>query len=492
MKNKILLFIIIFSVANIFTFPAFTVTHNLDSYCTVYNGYSDTALWFSQNGRLITALFYLLFNFINLPMDSLSFVSAFMANIFLALAVMIVYNVIKTNIKPQNFFWQALLLISSFLLFYNPLAIELYMVDETFVIALGILFVTLAASHINKLGLKNILLAFLFTILGIICYQGILCYLFILVILFASTNIVNNDKKDIVVFLKKIGVSLLAYLLSFAVMYLILQIVLMVTGEVTTKLGHIDLIANIEYIFTSLIPDVFLNFFGFINKNIYLILCLIVLAFVIFGVIKNDGKKINIMIILLLLTAALLAPFIPNIVMNTEQNYTAARMTLTLMAIPSILMIFLVIRLNFDYKYFVYGLLVVMLIVFALFARQFIANTKIDLKRYKNDVAYLNQIYSALDSYQEENDVKIKTVYYAKDTDVAYYYPTGYPNGANIRVPAVDWAMECAFNVYSNNKYEYKPMSKKKYNEYFKDKNYDEFDEESIVFDNNKAYILLY
>ena len=52
--------------------------------------------------------------------------------------------------------------------------------------------------------------------------------------------------------------------------------------------------------------------------------------------------------------------------------------------------------------------------------------------------------------------------------------------------------MECAFNVYSNNKYEYKPMSKKKYNEYFKDKNYDEFDEESIVFDNNKAYILLY
>ena len=60
MKNKILLFIVIFSVANIFTFPAFTVTHGLDSYCTVYNGYSDTALWFAQNGRVITALFYYL------------------------------------------------------------------------------------------------------------------------------------------------------------------------------------------------------------------------------------------------------------------------------------------------------------------------------------------------------------------------------------------------------------------------------------------------
>ena len=492
MKNKILLFIVIFSVANIFTFPAFTVTHGLDSYCTVYNGYSDTALWFAQNGRVITALFYYLFDFINLPMDSLGFVSAFLANIFLTLAIMRIYKVIKGNINLKNFFWEALLLISIFLLFYNPLMIELYMVDETFVMCLGILCITLAADFINRLGIKNYLLALLFMIIGVICYQGIACYLFILVILFASTKMVNNDKKDVIVLWQKIGLALLSYLIAFAAMYGILQLVLAVTGEVTTKLGNIDLIANTVHIFTNLIPEAMQNFFGFINKNLYYGLCIIVLLITVFGIVKNNGKKINIMLVLLLIIAAIIAPFGPNLVMSTDQNYTAARMTLTLMTIPSILMILTVIRLKFDIKYFVYGLLAVMIIIFAIFARQFIVNTKIDLKRYKADTNYLNQIYSALDYYQNKNDVKIKTVYWAKDTDVAYYYEFGYPNGANIRVPAVDWAMECAFNVYSSNKYEYKPMNKEKYDEYFKDKNYTEFDEESIVIKGNKAYVLLY
>ena len=248
MKNKILLFIVIFSVANIFTFPAFTVTHGLDSYCTVYNGYSDTALWFAQNGRVITALFYYFFDFINLPMDSLGFVSAFLANIFLTLAIMRIYKVIKENIGIKNFFWEALLLISIFLLFYNPLMIELYMVDETFVMCLGILCITLAADFINRLGIKNYLLALLFMIIGVICYQGIACYLFILVILFASTKMVNNDKKDVIVLWQKIGLSLLSYLIAFAAMYGILQLVLAVTGEVTTKLGNIDLMLSLGMI----------------------------------------------------------------------------------------------------------------------------------------------------------------------------------------------------------------------------------------------------
>lgn len=492
MKNKILLFIVIFSVANIVTFPAFTVTHGLDSYCTVYNGYNDTALWFAQNGRVITALFYYLFGIINLPLDSLGFVSAFLANVFLSLAIMKIYKVISTNLKLENSFWKALLLISSFLLFYNPLMIEIYMVDETFVICFGILCMVLAADFINRMGIKNYLLALLFIIIGVICYQGIACYLFILVMLFASVKMVNNDKKDVITFWQKIGLAILGYIISFAVMYGILQLVLGLTGSVTPKLGHIDLIANATYIFTDLIPEAFQNFFGFVNKNVYYGLSIIILAIVIFGIVKNEGKKINIMLVSLLILAAVLSPFVPNLVMSTDQNYTAARMTLTLMTIPSILMILLICRLKFDYKYLIYGLLLIMIIVLVVFARQFITNTKIDLKRYKADTNYLNQIYAVLNYYQIENDTEIKTVYWAKDTDVAYYYNFGYPNGANIRVPAVDWAMECAFNVYSSNKYEYKPMSEKDYNKYFKDKDYTEFDEESIVIKDDTAYVLLY
>ncbi len=492
LKNKILLFIVIFSIANIFTFPAFTVTHNLDSYCTVYNGYNETALWFAQNGRIITAFFYYFFNIISLPLDSLGFVSAFFANVFLTLAIMQIYKVVNTNLKLENCFWKALLLISSFLLFYNPLTIELYMVDETFVICLGIFLITLGAKYINQRGIKNYLLALLFIILGVICYQGIASYLFLLTILFAMTNINNNDKQDVKVLWQKIGLSILCYIIAFAIMYGILQLVLVLTGSVTSKLGNIDLIANIQYTFNTLMPDALTNLFGFGNKKIYYGFCLLILALVILGIIKNDGKKINIMLTFLIVLAALIAPFLPNFVMSTDSNYSAARMTLTLMSIPSALMILIICRLKVDFKYYVYGLLLIMIILFALFARTFIANTKIDLKRYKADTSYLNQIYAVLNYYEIENDTEIKTVYWAKDTDVAYYYSFGYANGSNIRVVAVDWAMECAFNVYTNNKYEYKAMSEDDYEKYFKDKNYDEFDENSIVIEDDVAYVLLY
>ena len=42
MKKKILLFIAIFSVGIIVTYPAFASSHALDSYCTIYNGYTTT------------------------------------------------------------------------------------------------------------------------------------------------------------------------------------------------------------------------------------------------------------------------------------------------------------------------------------------------------------------------------------------------------------------------------------------------------------------
>ena len=87
MKKKILLFILIFSVGILVTYPAFAPSHALDSYCTIFNGYNDTATWFLQNGRIFSALLMRFYDLVNLPVDSMNFVALFFFNLFLALAI---------------------------------------------------------------------------------------------------------------------------------------------------------------------------------------------------------------------------------------------------------------------------------------------------------------------------------------------------------------------------------------------------------------------
>lgn len=100
MKKKVLMFIAIFSIGILITYPAFAPSHALDSYCTIYNGYKDTANLFLQNGRIFSALLMYFYNLVKLPVDSMSFVALFFCNLFLTLAILKVFLVLGD--KEEN------------------------------------------------------------------------------------------------------------------------------------------------------------------------------------------------------------------------------------------------------------------------------------------------------------------------------------------------------------------------------------------------------
>ena len=52
--------------------------------------------------------------------------------------------------------------------------------------------------------------------------------------------------------------------------------------------------------------------------------------------------------------------------------------------------------------------------------------------------------------------------------------------------------MECAFPVYTENKYLFKKMSNKDYAKYFEGKNYNKFNKNQLKFDKDELYLLLY
>ena len=482
-KQYLVLFLVVLSLGIIITYPSFVNSHALDSYCTIHNGFSNTALLFLQNGNVFSALAFYLFGIINFPFDSLSFISSFFTNVFLALAIVKLYSVFKNNLNLNGTIKQLILIISLITLFYNPLFTEVLVLDESFVIALGILLMTLSVCKINKGGILNYVLGLVLMILAIACYQGVAVYMFPLLILLLFTN----KETTITDSIKKIGISLLAYIISFLSNFGILCLVSSILDEAIPKSIDFNIFNNVLVVISDFIPNSIVNLFGFVNTIIYYLLVLIVLGFVIYKIVKNDNKKRNIYFIIILILATIIFPFIPNLFM-TDGGYTEARMALVLGCIPSILIIFLM---NFEikYDYIILGLSLLVLITFSYAIHQ---NTTINFKRYKEDVKYIKAIEEQIGWYENESGNTIKEIYVAKDPNVAYYYSFGNNNGTNIRLSAVDFAMECAFPVYTENKYEYKQMSKEDYDKYFKDKDYDKFDEEQLVFDDDKLYLLIY
>ena len=492
MKKKIILFFIIFCVATIITSPNFVPSHGLDSYYNIFLGYEDTAVWFLQKGRLFSALMFWIYSLVNLPFDSMGFLSAFGVNICLSASILIIYDFLEK--KTENNFVKLSILILSFTLFYMPLMIEVIMFDEAMIMGLGILMAVLAAKYISLGELKRYLLASLFMIISVASYQGMACFLIPILILFDAVKFSKHDKIEILNFIKKLLIALIIYGIAFISDLIVIKIVANIFGEATSSVGNVNLVKNFHHIFTYLLPTGMKQLFGYISPKLYYSLTIMMFIYAIIGLIKNNYKLVNTLLLIGLLCSALLMPFVPNVVMNSDENYMAARTILTLTILPSAIGLLTLTKFNVNLKYSCYFALLLSIIIVIIYSFLFYKNTRIDLERYRQDIAYLSSLHSEIKTYEEENDVTIKHIYYANDTDSAYYYLTGYNNGANIRVMAEGWAMNCAVNDYISPKHNvtYEKMSEKKYNELFKNKDYKYFDRKQLHFENDTLFLLIY
>ncbi|MBR3362416.1 MAG: glucosyltransferase domain-containing protein [Bacilli bacterium] len=486
-KNKILLFLIIFSISIIVTYPAFAVSHGLDSYCTMCNEYKDTALWFLQNGRVFSALTLLIFDFLNIPYDSISFISSFLANLFLSFTILKLYLYLDENAKFSKIQTKIIVLISLFLLFYSPLIIEIFVFDESFIMMLGILLITLGSYRIYRGGFKNYLLGFLFIVLAITCYQGIACYLFVILFLL----LINDKKLNVKEFSKKIGIGIISYGLAFVLTLILIKVVGLITGEEIAKIGNMDIISNINYILSTLFPNSLRYLFGFIDYRYYYGIILVLFVFACYIIFRTDNKKTNIFFMILGVCFCLVVPFIPNVFMNSSSNYTAARMCMTLGSLPSLVVLFILLRykLRIREEYFV-GMIISLFLLLSIYLIH--QNLMINFKRYKEDVKYIKEVNAKISLYENESKIKVKKIYYAYDTDSAYYYSFGHNNGVNIRVMAVDWGFSCAFKVYAGNNYKLLKMKKDDYKKYYANKNYNDIYNSQFKFVDDRLYLLIY
>lgn len=111
------------------------------------------------------------------------------------------------------------------------------------------------------------------------------------------------------------------------------------------------------------------------------------------------------------------------------------------------------------------------------------------------DQSYALTIQSAIEEYESSSGYTVK--YIAAENDI---YPTwSYPGiefvvfDTNTRAFVVDWADVELLNYYTGHDYIKVPMDNEVFNEYFRDKNWDEFNSgEQLIFEKETMYWIKY
>lgn len=435
------------TIMNIFhLIPSFC----LDGYCSLCEGFKTYALTFVKAGRFATAFIYYFVDLIKLNPNIFSVLSIVLSNLILSIIVGIIYKDVSNLVKNKNKLVQLIIFIGAFLISFNPFNMEVYLFEESFAICLGFLFSILAgsifASDTKHRFLKSLLLLFIATFF----YQATLClfipYVFLLITLKnKDKNIIENIKNNF----KNYLFGLLCYGCSLFLSFITLKLVLFIFELNSQKFGELNILTNIVAIF-GFLKSVLRELYGFINTgyfySISLVLICLYLGFLLTNVKRNYSKFIYILTMLFL---CVITAFVPNLAMNSVENYTAARMAASIGAINGflILMSFIFAEKDVNLSNYFYRVVVIAgSLCLSIYFLYYFSNSLNNYNRYKKDVAYITKIRNTMEHYEKTNG-EIKKIKFSIMPNTSWYYKQPY-NSINIRVNVVDWGMHCIIKVY--------------------------------------------
>ena len=102
-QKTILLFVIIFIVSLIMCFAFLQPHYPTETYKIVNIGYTRYSIaYFLKEGRPFTAILSILADFLHIPVEIYSVTSFIIALIFLSIAIVMLYNMLKNKIKSNS------------------------------------------------------------------------------------------------------------------------------------------------------------------------------------------------------------------------------------------------------------------------------------------------------------------------------------------------------------------------------------------------------
>lgn len=171
MKKYLKIFIGVFIFSIIMCCQFLKMHYASDTYNIIYYGYLEYPnLFFLVDARIFSAIALYIANFLNLSISTFVIGMDFIAITLQSISVVIMYSIIKKIINVEDktvkdFF----LIICSYLIIFNPVAIEYLLFAESAVMCLSVLLTVLAIKYfiINR----SYIISMILLLIAIFCYQ---------------------------------------------------------------------------------------------------------------------------------------------------------------------------------------------------------------------------------------------------------------------------------------------------------------------------------
>lgn len=460
-----------------------------DSYLCFQDTWKEPFIHFLTLGRVNSGIFWLILSKTNY--STLIFVSGILAIWFLSLSMYITENIIKNMFNYINKKYNEIFVtLISIIIILNIFVIELFVWYEKGIMLLSVLSSIIALRFLQKFLEndkkfdKNIIMSFVFMLIANFSYQGTLG-----IFISIGSLLIIVYSKNVKKFLLNGMYLIFNYIIPSVINILFIKSIFH-TNRVVVNDSIFD---KIKQIFKASY-DIIINSYDIIPKYYFLLMILIsiiIFMYLNFFVTKDIKSKIlNILELFMICFVTYIASVAPQFFQNGVN--IVPRTFYSFATLWGIIVLFNYLKFENNNAIFIFNkiligiFILVQLYNFAILEIDHYITNYIDLKN-------ANEILNYIEEYEKNTGNKIEKIYRAVDKEYKNHYKGIRPLGeGNIKAFNSTWGLQGIMETVSNRKFNIKDSDNLKINEEFKEKNWDYFNKEQLIFNNNELYICVY
>lgn len=488
-KKDILIFLIILIFGLTITYPLIIQMHFApDTYQVVVLGYKEYAKqYFLKSGRIITAASFFIADKLNVQYKTYIISMEVIAIIALSMSTVLLYNLFLEKIEVKNSIYKYLLLVSSFLIIFNPFALEFLLYAESGIICLSILFSILGLRALFGNTKYRYIKALTLVIFATILYQGNVNIFFTLAVMFSFIINKKDELQDWKKTIKDIVLAGTILIISFIATTILIFVCTNIMNVEQERFSN-EYNINLMSIFKSIIgvsTNILTNGFNFIYEGVLLYTIIFTSFFI--AIKTKLSYLIKYLFTVLVALAVCILP-----IYTMKDVFINARMCMSIGAIIGISFAFISMKIDYNSK-IEKGILVLLtsiMVIYTGYNYITISNSNIEENKIDNEVGH--KIKELVQNYEEENNIKVTKASVISDASRSFYSSEKIKNTFTERSTANYYCIKEVIEYYLQRPITLVKMNEEIYNNNFKDKNWDKFAEEQIVLLDDVMYMCIY
>ena len=456
-QKDLLIFFVIFILAVIMYINWITMHYSTDTYNIMNVGYETYATnWSLKDGRLIMYIITMIFAKLNIPIEVYVITTLLGALLISCICVVKLKNIVLRN-KEVSLKKEIFIVIALFFTIFNFMYIEDMYFVESIVMALSLLlFIYSANLIVNKKSNKDIILAILLAIVGVIAYQGTAGFLiittFVLSLLKNKVEL-NGTKKDRKTNIKMIIIDILfagiIALIAVCINMMIVNIVGNITGQVQARVGSItNIFSNMKYIFNNFTTILKENIGLFPINLLYIFLSLILICTLVYD-IKTKSKEFLAIKSICIIILSIICGFLVSL--GTLSSFYTGRLHYSIGSMLGFILLCLIMENKDEIFRKIFGLILVIYGIVSIYNCIIITYQHKLVNKYEEQE--VQNIEEYIEDYEAKNNIEIENIalYTVKGQDSKTYFENiSRKSVLTYNALRCDWSADGLINFYTN------------------------------------------